>query len=133
MKPILHSSALASGILALALLATACVPTATPTPANSIQGIVWQWTSVTNQTTRETTTVPNPENYTITLNADDTLEGKADCNTFSGTYSQENGLTITLGASTLAFCGVASLHQQYLTLLDSVVAGGSDGVAGLAL
>jgi heat shock protein HslJ len=121
------------GILALALLATACVPTATPTPANSIQGIVWQWESVTNQTTRETTTVPNPENYTITFNADDTLDGKADCNTFSGTYSQENGLVITLGASTLAFCGEASLDQQYLTLLGGVVAGGPDGAGGLAL
>ena len=105
----------------------------TPTPADSIQGIVWQWTSVTNQTTKETTTVPNPENYTITLNADDTLQGKADCNTFDGTYSRENGLIITLGASTLAFCGEASLDQQYLTLLGNVVAGGPDGAGGLAL
>ena len=53
---------------------------------------------MTNQSTGETTTVPSPENYTITFNADGTLEGKADCNTFNGTYSQENGLTITLGA-----------------------------------
>ena len=136
MKPISHSSARTIGILALALLAGACAPAATtptPTPADSIQGIVWQWESVTNQTTRETTTVPNPENYTITFSANDTLEGKADCNTFTGTYSQGNGLTITLGASTMAFCGEASLDQQYLTLLGNVVAGGPDGAGGLAL
>jgi heat shock protein HslJ len=100
---------------------------------NSIQDIIWQWVSVTNKTTGETTTVPDPENYTITFHVDGTLDGKADCNNFTGTYSQENGFTITLGASTMAFCGEASLDQQYLTLLGSVVAGGPDGAGGLAL
>lgn len=136
MKPVSDSSALAISMVVLALLAAACTPAATmptPTPADSIQGIVWQWESVTNQTTRETTTVPKPEDYTITFSADGTLEGKADCNAFEGTYSQERGLSITLGASTLAFCGESSLDQQYLTLLGSVVAGGPDSVGGLAL
>ena len=136
MKPVSHSSALAIGMVAVSLLAGACAPAATtptPTPADSIQGIVWGWESVTNQPTRETTTVPNPEDYTITFNADGTLEGKADCNTFQGTYTQENRWTITLGASTMAFCGESSLDQQYLTLLGSVVAGGPDGAGGLAL
>ena len=122
MKPILHLSALAIGILALALLAGACAPAATtpaPTPAGSIQGIVWRWESVTNQTTRETTTVPNPEDYTITFNADGTLGGKADCNNFTGTYSQESGLTITLGDSTLAFCGcLPVLRSRFQPLLN---------------
>lgn len=67
------------------------------------------------------------------LQADGTLNGKADCNTFTGTYSQESGFTITLGATTMAFCGEASLDQQYLTLLGSVVAGGPDGQGNLAL
>ena len=111
--------------LCVLLVAAACVPPPTPaSSSNTIQGIVWQWTSVTNQTTKETTTVPNPENYTIIFNADGTLTGKADCNSFSGTYSQTNGFTITLGASTMAFCGEASLDQQYLALLSSVAAGG---------
>ena len=55
------------------LLVAACGPAATPTPANSInsiQGTVWQWVSVTNQSTGEETSVRNPENYTITFNAD---------------------------------------------------------------
>jgi heat shock protein HslJ len=101
---------------------------------NPIQDIVWQWLSVTNQSTGEGTTVPNPENYTITFNADGTLVGKADCNNFAGSYSQENGgIIITLGPSTMAYCGDDSLDQQYLTLLGSVVAGGPDGSGGLAL
>ncbi len=121
-------------LMLVALAASACAPAATPTPtsANSITGIVWQWTSATDA--GKTTTVQNPENYTIIFNTDGTLTGKADCNTFNGAYSQANGgFTIKLGASTLAFCGEASLDQQYLQLLSNVAAGGPDGAGGLAL
>ena len=102
-------------------------------PSSLIQGIEWQWVSVTNQSTGETTTVPNPESYTITFNADGTMNGKADCNNFSGSYSQENGFSIKVEASTMAYCGDTSLDQQYLALLGSVAAGGPDGSGGLAL
>ncbi len=119
--------------LMIVLLAAACRQAATPTPGDTIQGIVWQWAIVTNQSSNETTTVPSPENYTITFNADGTLNGKADCNSFSGSYSQENGFAITLGATTMAFCGETSLDQQYLTLLGSVASGGPDGQGNLAL
>jgi heat shock protein HslJ len=121
--------------LILVMALAACAPAATPTPAPSstITDIVWQWTSVTNKTTQETTTVPNPESYTIIFNADGTLTGKADCNSFSGTYSQANGFSIKLGPSTMAYCGEASMDQQYLQLLGSVAAGGPDGAGGLAL
>ena len=115
------------------VLLAACVPAATPAPSNTITGIVWQWTSVTNQTTKETTTVPTPQNYTITFNTDGTLTGKADCNNFTGTYSQQNCFTIKLGATTMAYCGDASLDQQYLALLSNVAAGGPDGQGNLAL
>ena len=115
------------------LLITACTQAATSTPTDSIQDIVWQWTSVTSKTTNETTTVSNPENYTIIFKEDGTLEGKADCNTFSGTYSQENGFSIKLGATTMMYCGETSMDQQYLELLGSVAAGGPDGEGNLAL
>jgi heat shock protein HslJ len=115
------------------LLITACTQAATSTPTDSIQDIVWQWTSVSNKTTNETTTVSNPENYTIIFRTDGTLDGKADCNTFSGTYSQENGFSIKLGATTMMYCGDTSMDQQYLELLGSVAAGGPDGAGGLAL
>lgn len=69
----------------------------------------------------------------IQFNEDGTLSGTADCNNFSGTYSQENGFSISLGATTMAFCGEASLDQQYLGLLAAVAAGGPDGQGGLAL
>ena len=111
----------------------AASPVLTQENVNPIQDILWQWVSVTNQSTKETTTVLDPENYTITFFADGTLAGKSDCNNFTGTYSQENGFTIKLGASTMAFCGEASMDQQYLTLLGSVAAGGPDGAGGFAL
>jgi heat shock protein HslJ len=114
-------------------LVAACTPAATPTPTNTITGIVWQWTSVTEKSTSKTTTVPTPANYTIIFNTDGTLTGKADCNSFTGIWSQENGFTIKLGASTMAFCGEASLDQQFLHLLSNVAAGGPDGAGNLAL
>jgi heat shock protein HslJ len=134
-----HPSTLPLACLGIVIIvAAACVPPPTPapaaaTPANAITNIVWQWTSVTNQTTKETITVPNPQDYTITFRDDGTLSGKADCNTFSGTYSQEIGFSIKLGASTMAACGEGSLDQQYLQLLSAVAAGGPDGAGSLAL
>ena len=125
--------------LSLVLVVAACAPvpppTAAPTatPSNAITNIVWQWTSVSSKTTNETTTVSTPEKYTITFRDDGTLSGKADCNNFTGTYSQEGGFTITLGASTMAACAEGSLDQQYLELLSAVVAGGPDGQGNLAL
>ncbi len=129
MNKILFSIAACLGLLILA----ACAPADEPAQSDSIQGVNWLWTSVTEKSTSSTTTVPNPENYTILFNADGTFEGKADCNSFSGTYSQENGFTITLGPSTMAFCGEASLDADYLDLLSNVAAGGPDGSGGLAL
>ena len=121
-------------LVVVMLAVSACATAATPAPADSITGIAWQWTTVVDQAANKTTTVPSSENYTIIFNADGTLTGKADCNNFNGVYSQANGsFTIKLGASTLAFCGEASLDQQYLQLLSNVAAGGPDGAGGLAL
>lgn len=116
-------------------------PTAEPAQAqppavagDEIQNIVWQWVKVTNQATGDTTTVPNPENYTIVFNPDRTVNIQADCNMVGGNYTLErDAFTIQLGPSTLAFCGEDSLDQQYLELLSNVVAGGPDGAGGLAL
>lgn len=101
--------------------------------SDSITGVEWQWQSVTDQSTNETTDVPNPENYTITFNDDGTFEGKADCNNIAGTWSDESGFAISVGPSTLAFCGEASLDTVYVDLLNNIAAGGPDGSGGLAL
>lgn len=103
------------------------------TSGDSITGVVWQWQTLINQATNERSTIPDPEKYNIEFNEDGTFNGTADCNQIGGTYSTENGFSITLGPSTLAFCGEASLDHQYLDFLSNVVAGGPDGAGGLAL
>ena len=102
-------------------------------PANPIVGIVWQWTSLANRTTGETTEIANPQAYTIIFRDDGTLNGQADCNSFTGTYTQENGFFITVRPDVMAACGADSLDQQYFELLDAIVADGPDGAGGLAL
>jgi heat shock protein HslJ len=77
--------------------------------------------------------VPNPSDYTISYYADGTLSGLAECNTFKGAYSQNNGFKIKIGVSTTTYCGETSMDHQYLQLLDNVAAGGPDGAGGLVL
>ncbi len=131
-----------------AVLLAACAPSATATPAptkappaavpaapqaasasSSITGVSWQWTSVTQA--GQTTTIPDPALYTIVFNTDGTVYGKADCNSFTGTYSQQNGFTIKVTPAVMSACG--TLDSQYLTLLNQVAAGGPDGAGGLVL
>src|SRR3974377_2345637 len=79
-----------------ALLLAACALAATPAPAAApmsapaqsapITGSVWQWTTLVEG--GKTTTVPNPESYTIIFYTDGTVTGKADWNHFNGTDSQ---------------------------------------------
>lgn len=138
MKNLSRSIMLLICLSALVIIFAACAPPATPVPAatapsNGITNINWQWTSITNQTTRETTDVPNPQDYTIIFRDDGTLSGQADCNSFSGTYSQGTDFIITLGPITMAACGEESLDTVYVQLLGAIVAGGPDGVGNLAL
>lgn len=140
------SPLLLTGLSIVLFVAAACAPILPPAaapaadmaapaaaPDGTITNILWQWASLTVRPTNETTAIANPENYTLILRDDGTLSGKADCNNFTGTYTQENGLVITLGATTLAACSEGSLGQQYLDLLGAVVAGGPDGQGNLAL
>ena len=120
-------------VLALGLVLVACSSDDTETTGTEITDIVWQWERVTDRPTSETTTVPDPENYTLIFRDDDTFSGQADCNEISGTYSQEGGFSLTLGPSTMAYCGENSLDQLYIDLLNGVAAGGPDGGGGFAL
>ncbi|QLQ06389.1 MAG: META domain-containing protein [Anaerolineae bacterium] len=77
--------------------------------------------------------MPDPDKYTIVFYDDGTTTGQADCNTFSGTYSQANGFTISVTPDVMAACDQGSMDQQFLNLLDDVAAGGPDGAGGLML
>ena len=119
------------------IIAAACYPPATPVPpaapSNSITDIVWQWQTFNDVAAGTSMRVDDPSKYTIVFYADGTTTGQADCNTFSGTYSQANGFAIAVTPDVMAACDLGSLDQQYLTLLDDVAAGGPDGAGSLML
>jgi heat shock protein HslJ len=103
-------------VLALALAACG---TASSTP--SLTGTVWQWTAMQETAPAHQSVVPDPQNYTITFNADGTAAIKADCNNVTATYiTSGSSLTLTLGASTLMYCGDASQDTLYLASLGKV-------------
>ena len=129
-------------ILLMGLLVVACTSTDTPeTPAtaaapadaNTITGIIWQWETLNDVAAGTSTRVPDASKYTIVFNADGTTTGQADCNTFSGTYSQQNGFSISVTPDVMAACDQGSWDQQFLNLLDEVAAGGPDGAGSLML
>lgn len=124
-------------IAAVALAAcTAGGATESTDAAGDITGITWQWMSVDSTSSGgEKTTVPNPENYTLVFNDDGTVTGTADCNSFSGAYTYEEGgaMTISLGPTTAMACPEGSLDSQFLQLLGAVAAGGPASADMLAL
>ena len=127
-------------VLSLALVvAAACYPPATPVPpsapapSSEITNIVWKWQTLNDVAAGTSMKVDNPDKYTIVFYADGTTKGQADCNTFSGTYSQANGFTISVTPDVMAACDLGSMDQQFLNLLDDVAAGGPDGAGGLML
>jgi heat shock protein HslJ len=90
-------------------------------PDQPITDITWQWSELVEAEPASQSIVPDPENYTLLLSPDGSVNIKADCNMVGGSYSLDgSGLTIELGPSTMAFCGEDSLDQLYLGLLSSV-------------
>jgi heat shock protein HslJ len=88
---------------------------------DEIIDIEWQWSGLIETLPASQSVVPDPENYTLTLNSDGTYSIKADCNIGSGGYTLEGDeLTLASGPITLAYCGPDSLDSQYLSLLSNV-------------
>jgi heat shock protein HslJ len=126
----------------LAMLLAACVPVPAPvTPAQApaqpaaaapvsemeLVNIVWQWSDMVETVPASQSVVPDPQNYTLTFFADNTVGIKADCNVVGGEYTLSgNSLTIQLGPSTMAFCGEQSLDKIYLAALTKVNSAGME-------
>jgi len=69
----------------------------------------WQWAVPADQ----------QANFTIQFNDDKTFSAKADCNQLSGTWSTsgQDGLSITPGPMTMAYCGDQGLDVLYAGLI----------------
>jgi heat shock protein HslJ len=101
------------------VLSLAACGTGSSTP--TLTGTVWQWTAMQETVPASQSVVPDPQNYTITFNTDGTAAIKADCNNVTATYTTSgSSLSITLGASTLMYCGDASQDTIYLASLAKV-------------
>ena len=109
------------------------LPHGCPAPSSDITNIVWKWQTLEDVAAGASTKVPDPNKYTIVFYDDGTTTGQADCNTFSGTYSQGTDFTISVTPDVMAACDQGSMDQQFLNLLDDVAAGGPDGAGGLML
>ena len=88
---------------------------------DSIVGPTWQWEAFQDTAEINNLTVPDPENYTLTLNEDGTASIQADCNQVIWSYElNDSQLTFdTTGPTTLAMCAEGSLDTQYLERLGA--------------
>ncbi len=107
--------------------------------SSGLTGKTWHLTAITEKVPAFQGVIPaaDQSKYTITFNTDGTFNAKADCNNVAGSYktSGSNGLTITPGPSTLAFCGETSFDQQFVAGLSqaaSYTASGNDLTITLA-
>ena len=115
----LQSNLFLSVVVFIAAALAACSGGAAASP--TITDITWQWASVNETEPAAQSVVPNPENYTLTLNADGTHSLKVDCNMAGGAYTLDGDqLTLGPGPMTLAFCGEESLDMQFLAFLAMV-------------
>jgi heat shock protein HslJ len=93
--------------IALVLAASLLAACSAGSSGSTLTGKPWALTAVTSKTPAFQGVVPADQqpDYTITFNTDGTYSGTAACNQIAGTYKTSgNTLTITAGASTLAFC-----------------------------
>jgi heat shock protein HslJ len=86
----------------------------------SITDIDWMWTSATDSA-GGAMSVDDPNQYTLTLQADGTFHAQADCNLTSGGFTMlGTDLSLSIGPTTLAECAPGSLFNQYLSNLGDV-------------
>ena len=108
--------------LAVVIAATTILAACSAGGAAALTGKDWQLTAITEKVPAFQGVVPAAEQskYTITFATDLTFHGTADCNQISGTYKTtgSNGLTIELGASTMAFCPEGSMADLYVHTLS---------------
>lgn len=104
---------------------TTVTTTVTTTPAltttATLTETVWQWTEFQDTAEKNSLTVANPAQYTLSLLADGTAAIQADCNRAAGTYTLDGSvLAIQIGPVTLAACPSESLSDVFLTRLSDV-------------
>lgn len=93
----------------------------TVNPAD-LQNKLWAWERHFIPETNLEERIDDPTSYTLTFNADESFNFKADCNLGIGSYTAtENGqIQMELGPITLAECGPDSRFQEMLDMMAAV-------------
>jgi heat shock protein HslJ len=93
----------------------------TVNPAD-LQNKLWAWERHFIPETNLEERIDDPTSYTLTFNADESFNFKADCNLGIGSYTAtENGqIQMELGPITLAECGPDSRFQDMLDMMAAV-------------
>jgi heat shock protein HslJ len=98
------------------VFAAACSSGTSPSELWQAQGM-WKLQAIGSST------IPNPDSYTLHFSGDGRVQVRADCNHCSGGY-ETNGNAITIGplACTRAYCGDDSFFDAYVAGLTSASA-----------
>ena len=110
---------IAASMLAACNAAAPPSAAASPSAESSLTGQPWALSAVTGKTPAFQGDVPSYQqhDYTITFNTDGTYSGMAACNQIAGTYTTSgDSLTITAGASSLAFCPQVATDTDFGTI-----------------
>jgi heat shock protein HslJ len=85
---------------------------------DDIIGTTWQWIRFDDTAELANITVPDPENYTLTLWPDGSFNFQADCNVGSGAYELDGpALSLAVGPTTRALCPPESLSDTFIARL----------------
>lgn len=88
--------------------------------APSLTGVVWEWTGFLSMD-GSSTTPDDPSRYTLEFLSDGTIAIGADCNRGRGNYTRDgSSIDMTVTALTRAYCGDASLSEDFLGYINGV-------------
>jgi heat shock protein HslJ len=100
-----------------------------PTLDPALIGPVWKWFAYTDPAIGSST-VPNPDQYTVTFDDNGNVSVLADCNVGNGTYTANSGsISIQITQTTLAACGSGSMGDQFVDRLNQVAVYSFEGDA----
>ncbi len=92
-----------------------------PPEEEELTDITWQWERFISNDGKQTIII-DPEQYMLFLDSDENMYLLSDCNSGSGTYTEQNDrLTINIDIITQAICGPESLSDDYISYLIDVV------------
>ncbi len=90
-----------------------------PLRPSAVRDVTWKLESI-ERAGAATVTIPNPERFTLRLEADGRANAGADCNTCNGRYTLDGAsIAFTGFACTRAFCGT-TLDTAYASALGEV-------------